>query len=334
MNKNPIPLTALAVLLAAPSLAQEQSGATNNIHALDEVVVTDTRIPQPQDSVTQNVALVYAEDMDSRSATKRNLTELFKYEGGQFVNPLSRNDANWGSYGGLGPKYNSYLLDGLPVDSFVDTMSLDPWAFDRAELHKGPASVLYANYLTMDFAGNQAPLAGTTNLILKDRIDESGSRIMAGYGSWNTYNAKLYHQGSKDNLHYFFGAGHEDADYTNYGTTPSWLNMLDDPEYQKTKVYGKVSYFFSPASRVSLFAHHTSHDGDAGRLHRDYSHNYDTVNLDWLHQFNEDISLQVKAGYRGYDRNWSNDHYPDSLALRDRGGVEQKIFPFFSVAMP
>jgi hypothetical protein len=37
-----------------------------------------------------------------------------------------RNGANWGSYGGLGPKYNSCLLDGLPIDSFVDTMSLDP----------------------------------------------------------------------------------------------------------------------------------------------------------------------------------------------------------------
>jgi hypothetical protein len=79
------------------------------------------------------------------------------------VTVLSRNDANWGSYGGLGPNYNSYLLDGLPVDAFVDTMSLAPWAFQSIEMYQGPASVLYSNYLSMDFAGVRAPLAGITN---------------------------------------------------------------------------------------------------------------------------------------------------------------------------
>ena len=54
------------------------------------------------------------------------MAEIFQYQPGTFASVLSRNDANWGSYGGLGPKYNGYLLDGLGIDSFVDTMSLDP----------------------------------------------------------------------------------------------------------------------------------------------------------------------------------------------------------------
>ena len=30
----------------------------------------------------------------------------------------------------------------------------------------------------------------------------------------------------------FFGANYESSDYTDYGTDGSWLNMIDDPEYE------------------------------------------------------------------------------------------------------
>jgi outer membrane receptor protein involved in Fe transport len=48
-------------------------------------------------------------------------------------------------------------------------MSLDFIYLERIEVHRGPASVLYPNYMTMDFAGNQTPLAGITNLITKEK---------------------------------------------------------------------------------------------------------------------------------------------------------------------
>ncbi len=100
------------------------------------------------------------------------------------MSALSRNDANWGSNGGIGPKYNSYLLDGQPIDAFVDGMSLDPWALERVEVQRGPAAVMYSNYLAMDFAGNQTPLAGITNYVLRDRVDAPLTRIQVGGGSW------------------------------------------------------------------------------------------------------------------------------------------------------
>jgi outer membrane receptor for ferric coprogen and ferric-rhodotorulic acid len=126
-------------------------------------VVTDTKIPQAQKNVTQKVIVLDSADLDQVTPNNRNVAEPIQYQPGVAVTVLSRNDANWGSYGGLGPNYNSYLLDCLPVDAFVNTMSLDPWAFQSIEMYQGPASVLYSNYLSMDFAGVQAPLAGTTN---------------------------------------------------------------------------------------------------------------------------------------------------------------------------
>ncbi len=291
-------------------------------------VVTDTKIPQEQKNVTQKVTVLDSADFSQLTTINRNIAELLQYQPGVAITALSRNDANWGSYGGLGPKYNSYLLDGLPVDGFVDTMSLDPWAFQRIETHQGPASVLYSNYLSMDFAGVQAPLAGITNLVLKDRIDRQMTHFLVGGGSWNTLNARFYHQDHKGSLHYFFGASYEQSDYTNYGTTGSWLNILEDPSYKKTKLYGKATYFLGrDGHKISFFAQHTSHDGFAGRPNRDYNHGYDTINAVYSNVVNDRLTVQLKTGFRNYDRRWGEDNYPASLQLREHDGVQQKIFP-------
>jgi len=274
------------------------------------------------------VEVFYSDEFDQLTSNNRNISELMKYTAGQFVNPLSRNDANWGSFGGLGPQYNGYLLDGLPIDSFVDAMSLDPWAFERVELHKGPASVMYTNYLFSDFAGNETPLAGITNFILKDKIDNRATRILLGYGSYDTFNGRFYHQDRRGNFSYFLGANYERSDYTDYGTHPSWLNFTKDPEYEKIKVYGKLTYLFDRDDhKVSLFMHHTTHSGDAGRPNRDFDHDYDTINFIYSNQITPSLNLQVKTGYRNYDRRWAEDNYPTNFALREHDGVEQNIFP-------
>lgn len=295
-------------------------------YAMEELVITESKSPQSQDEITHKIDVVMNDEIQNLGYANRNVAETFKYLPGNFVNPLSRNDANWGAYGGLGPKYNGYLLDGLPIDSFVDTMSLDAIYLDHAELHRGPASVLYSNYMTMDFAGNQAPLAGISNLITKERINSPMTSMSLGYGSWNTLFAKLYHEGSKGDFHYFLGGAYEQSDYTNYGTIPSWLNMIDDPQYKKTKLFFKTTYFISPDSKVSVFAHHTQQTGDVGRPNRGFGHQYDLINTVYENRLNKDLNMQFKLGYRYYDRTWQEDNFP-VLSLREKDGVRQNIVP-------
>lgn len=172
-----------------------------SLEGLAELVVTDTKVAQPQETVTQKIQVIGGDDLEQLTAHNRDIAELLRYQPGLFVNVLSRNDANWGSFGGLGPKYNEYLLDGLPIDSFADARSLDPWAFDHVEMHEGPASVLYPNSLTMDFAGNETPLAGITNLVLKDLVEAPMTRFLAGAGSNGTLLGRLFHQASKGSFH-------------------------------------------------------------------------------------------------------------------------------------
>jgi iron complex outermembrane recepter protein len=318
----------LAVCRVDEAMALDRSVYDLSLKELSEVVVTETKVAQSKETVTQKVQLLYSSDLEHQTIYNRNISESLKYTSGQFVNVLSRNDANWGSFGGLGPKYNSYLLDGLAIDSFSDTMSLDPWAFDRIELHEGPASVMYSNYLSMDFAGNETPLAGITNLISKDFIDAPSTRILLSGGSYDTLNGRFYHQDRKGGLNYFFGVNYEQSDYADYGTQDSWLNIIDDPRYKKTKIYFKTIYFMEPDKQsISVFADHTQHTGHAGRPNRGFEHVYDTVNAAYQNQFNDDWNIQFKAGYRNYDRNWEDDNYPVDLGIKNNNGVKQHIFP-------
>ena len=314
------------ILISSPVFADEKTAISS--YELKEIIVTESKYPQTPQEMTHKVDAVEKEEIKQINLPNRNLAEAIKYLPGNFVNPLSRNDANWGSYGGLGPKYNSWLLDGLPIDSFVDPMSLDFIYLDRIEVHRGPASVLYPNYMTMDFAGNETPLAGITNLITKEKIEKPFTNISLGYGSWNTINARVYHEGNAGPFNFFIGANYEQSDYTNYGTKPSWLNMIDDPEYKKIKAYLKTTYFFTNETKLSLFAHHTKHDGDTGRPHRGYDHQYDIINLNFSSPLTNDLELQIKGGYRYYHRSWEEDNYPTNLSLREEDGVKQNIYPF------
>lgn len=294
----------------------------------DEVVVTATKSELPAEAVTQSVRVIDRTTIERLPlAPDRNLAEVLAYQPGIFALPLSRNDANWGSNGGLGPKYNSWLLDGLPIDAFVDAMGLDPAALERIEVQRGPAAVMYSNYLGMDFAGNQTPLAGITNFVLRERVTTPLTRLSAGYGSWNTVTASAYHQGRTGALHHFFGGSWERSDYTDYGSTGSWLNILDDPQYTKVRLYGKGTLLLDDDRALSLFAHYTGHSGDVGRPNRDYSHDYGIINLAYRDRLGPEVDLRIAAGARLVDRRWGEDQYPTSLAVREHDGVEQTVYP-------
>ena len=92
-------------------------------------------------------------------------------------------------------------------------MALDLMAVERIEIQRGPASVLYPNYLSQDFAGNQSPLAGTVNLILKENIDHHETQFLTSYGSYNTFSNQFYHQDVRNNMSYFTGLSYENSDY-------------------------------------------------------------------------------------------------------------------------
>ncbi|MCX7680076.1 MAG: TonB-dependent receptor [Spirochaetes bacterium] len=318
------------VLTCMSTLAVFGEESKDAVVSLSDVVITESKIPDSIKYATEKIVVVSEKDIEKKTAGKKNISELLMYEAGSAVSVLSRNDANWGAFGGLGPTYNVFLLDGLPIDSFVDTMTLDPWIIKRIEAYRGPASVLYNNYQSQDFAGNQSPLAGITNIVLKDKIEKPATRLSAGVGSWWTHQYAAYHQGRNSELNYFFGGFMERSRYTDYGTENSWLNMKDNPQYMKNRLYGMLSYFFNDANKISIFAHHTQHAGDTGRINRRYDHVYDVINAECTLGIASGTTLQIKGGLRRYDRRWDEDGGGSTQAdfdLESQNGVLQNIVP-------
>ena len=333
---------ALSLSLVSAPVAADDEADEADVYEMGEVIITGSKLPQTPGNVTQKISIITADDMSSLVLGNGNLAEMLSYSPGNFANVLSRNDANWGSSGGLPHHYKGYMLDGLPIDGFVDLQSLDAWAFQRVEDQRGSASVLYPTYLAMDFNGNQTPLAGTANFILKERVRSTRTSASVYGGSYNTVGGRFFHQRAAGNLHLFFGGHHEDSDYTDYGTEGSWLKMIDSPEYEKTKLYLRGTYYLDDhGQRASIYAHRTWHTGDAGRPNRDFGHTYTTLNAGYTNPFADRATIQAKIGYRDFVRRWEEDHIqdhhlregaviPDSvgyLALRSEDGVDQSVLP-------
>ncbi len=107
--------------------------------------------------------------------------------------------------------------------------------------------------------------------------------------------------------------------------------MDDDPEYEKTKMYMRGTYFLDDhGQRASIYAHRTWHTGDAGRINRDFGHTYTTLNAGYTNPFADKATLQAKIGYRDYVRRWEEDGIwedPPSRELRSEDGVDQSVIP-------
>lgn len=293
------------------------------------VIITPSKLPQLEGNITQKVDFVDAKTLETNVSGNRNICEAIAKLPGASVSVLSRNDANWGTYGGIGPKYSTYMLQGVPIDAFIDPMSLDLNAIDHIEVQRGPASVIYPNYLSQDFAGSQSPLAGTVNLILKDRIEQQKTTFQLSLGSYNTLNGQVFHQSKINRIHYFFGSTYEMSDYVNYGIDGSWLNMQKNPEYRKSKIYGGLTLYLdkSEKQKFTIFCQETRHNGDVGRVYREFSNQYGTLNIGYDIAFSEQFHLQSHFGIRSYDRRQQESNFGSIDTLKSNAGVNQLIIP-------
>ncbi len=319
--------------LLTPVTAQQKEDEPDLFHLsleeLTNIVVTPAKFPQSLGNVTQKIDVIDSTEIERSVSGNRNICEVIARLPGASVTVLSRNDANWGTYGGIGPKYSTYMLLGLPLDAFVDPMSLDLNAIDHIEVQRGPASVFYPNYLSQDFAGNQSPLAGTINLILKQKIEQAKTLFKTAYGSYHTLNGQIFHQGRIGRLNYFCGSTYEMSDFTDYGAEGSWFNMNKDPEYKKTKVYGGLTLFpdKNEKQKFTVFFQETWHAGDSGRIYQGFDHQYGTINAGYDIAFSERFRMQSHLGWRRYDRSWQESNIGVHETLKTDNGVNQVIVP-------
>ena len=170
---------ALAAVAATPAVAQE--GPT----AVQEIVITGSRIPQANLETTSPVTQVTGEDIDIAGVTRvedlvNQLPQAFAAQNSTVANGASGTATV--SLRNLGPDRTLVLMDGRrmpygsPNDPAADLNQIPGQLVERVEVLTGGASAVY---------GSDA-LAGVVNFIM--RRDFQGVQLDAQYGFYQHNN--------------------------------------------------------------------------------------------------------------------------------------------------
>ncbi len=202
-------LVAAAFLLAAPFFCRAQNAASsafpNPEAETEEIVVSATRIPTPEDQSPASVSVITAPDLEIRQ-TRRVADALREVPGlsvaqtgapGQLTSVFMR---------GLRSEHTQVLLDGIPINqglaglfNFADLVVDD---VDRIEVVRGPQSTLY---------GPRA-LAGVIQIFTKRGSGTPGGEFSAEAGSYSTFRETFTSSGAIEKFDYSIGLSRLDTD--------------------------------------------------------------------------------------------------------------------------
>jgi iron complex outermembrane receptor protein len=141
-----------------------QAGGTGPVDGyVAKETATGSKTALPLKRVPQSVSVVGREELDDRTVINK-VDEALRYTPGVAAEPFGSDpDTDWIYIRGFDASQKGILLDGLPLYSHgFGNFQIDPFALDRVEILKGPASVLY---------GGTNP-GGVVNLTRKRPMDE------------------------------------------------------------------------------------------------------------------------------------------------------------------
>ena len=202
-------LMAAAFLLAAPFICHAQDAASsalsNSEAESEEIVVSATRLPTPEDESPASVSVITAQDLEIKQ-TRRVADALREVPGlsvaqtgapGQLTSVFTR---------GLRSEHTQVLLDGIPINqglaglfNFADLVVDD---VDRIEVVRGPQSTLY---------GPRA-LAGVIQIFTKQGSGTPGGEFSAEAGSNSTFRETFTISGAIGKFDYSIGLSRLDTD--------------------------------------------------------------------------------------------------------------------------
>lgn len=306
MNKHPIPLTALAVLLVAPSFAQEQSGAKEKIHALNEVVVTATKTERELKKVSTNMVVLTEKDIEQHQPT--DTMDLLRHVPGLVLNGMGSSKASfYAGSRGIQPSSRGMLImmDGVEMNdpsNYISVSNVPLEAVERIEIVKTPASVLYG----------PAAVGGVINIITKKPVRSVEGGASLGYGSFDRKEISANLAGLLDNG-FTYGLNYRGLDTDGFREN-SWRSQ--------NAFTPRIGYF-SETVEFDLFANIvdaeygfpgglplTSYEDDpTASLQPDREGNSQTsatgATLDW--RITDNSILRIKTSYRNND--WETEDY-------------------------
>ncbi len=259
-GRNPLALAVAATMAASPVWAEEQQDADElqtievNAEQSDDVYggddfgyvgqrsLTATKTDTPVKETPRAVSIVTREQMDDRASV--SIADALQYTPSIQANFYGEdNKQDWFVIRGFKQANSGLYRDGTRVYSYgFYSWQLDPFAQERVEIMRGPASVLYG----------QTPPGGVINVISKRPQDYSFGSVTAEYGS---YDRK---QLSVD----VGGAPSEDVSWRVVALGRENGTQVDDLEAERTMLAPSLKLGLGDRTELTLLASYQKDDSD------------------------------------------------------------------------
>ncbi|GGJ47871.1 ferrisiderophore receptor [Sphingopyxis bauzanensis] len=161
------------MLASSGALAAESASA--DIEAQDQIVVTGyagTKTDTVLVELPQPVKVITADQYEAQGAI--SISDTVKYAAGVLANPYGR-DTRVDGFNVRGIDALQFRDGMRDIFSFYASITSDPYNFDRVEIVRGPASVLFG----------QGSIGGLVNLVSKSPGFETQGEVSLVYGSYD-----------------------------------------------------------------------------------------------------------------------------------------------------
>ncbi|CAK8720012.1 TonB-dependent siderophore receptor [Candidatus Electronema halotolerans] len=302
-NTIKLSVTAAAVLLAGPGMAQDQQ---ETVRTLDEVVVTATKTERELKEIPTNMAVVTAEEVERIQPT--DAMDLLRHVPGLVLDGMGGSKASfYAGARGIQPSSRGMLImmDGIEMNdpsNYISADSLPLDSIERIEVIKTPASVLYG----------PAAVGGVINIITKKPVNPLEGSASVGYGSFDRKEATATVSGLLENG-FTYGLNYRGLDTDGYrdnnwrqqnAFTPRLGYLSDAVEFDVFANIVDGEYAFPGGLPLATYK-----DDPTKSLQPDREGNSTTANIGSTLNWTLDASniLKFKTSYRNND--WETEDY-------------------------
>ena len=223
--------------------------STSRSIRLEKIIITSKRISVGVSSVTENVSVAGAEEIEKFPAG--NLSEALSYISGIDIEPrqgFSR--ATSLSIQGSDSRHVRLMIDGIPMNNQASGQA-DPTKFpieniERIEVIKGPSSNVWGS-----------GLGGVINIITKDTgtTEIPQGSLTTSFAEFRTKKESFNLSGKLNNLGYYFFSSYMES---------GGQGLVDD--VLEKKAFGKISYDLKSAGKIISSFGYTGSDVNSGEL--------------------------------------------------------------------